>query len=77
MNLRDLIPCSAKLPLYKSAILPYRTYSDIIFHSSLQERTLRAVFKSKTEIYRDLLERACMPSRYQTRLQNIAMHFDV
>ena len=32
LRLRNLIPCSAKLQLYKSAILPHLTYCDTIWH---------------------------------------------
>ena len=39
----------------------------------IQERALRAVFKSKSETYGELLTRAGLPSLYQQRLQNIAI----
>ena len=39
----------------------------------IQERALRAVFKSKSETYSELLTRAALPSLYQQRLQNIAI----
>ena len=32
LRLRNLIPCSAKLQLYKSAILPHLTYCDTVWH---------------------------------------------
>ena len=38
----------------------------------IQERALRAVFKSKTESYSDLLKRASLPTLLQRRLQKIA-----
>ena len=38
----------------------------------IQERALRAVFKSTSETYSELLTRAALPSLYQQRLQNIA-----
>ena len=38
----------------------------------IQKRALRAVFKSKTESYGDLLKRTCLPTLYQGRLQKIA-----
>ena len=59
LRLRNLIPWSAKLQLYKSNILPHLKYCDVVWHfykSSdkkkmvrIQERALRAVFKSKSE----------------------------
>ena len=52
LRLRNLIPCSAKLTIYKSSILPYLTYCQLVWHfckasdsrkiERLQERTLRA-----------------------------------
>ena len=61
LRLRNLIPCSAKLQLYKSAILPHLTYCDIVWHfckasdkrklERFQVRALKEVFKSKTESY--------------------------
>ena len=82
LRLRNLIPCSAKLQLYKSAILPHLTYCDTVWHfckssdrcklERIQERALRAVFKSKTESSSDLLKRASLPTLLQRRLQKIA-----
>ena len=82
LRLRNLIPWSAKLQLYKSNILPHLTYCDIVWHfckssdkkkvERIQERALRAVFKSKSETYNDLLTKAGLSSLYQQRLQNIA-----
>ena len=83
LRLRNLIPWSAKLQLYKSNILPHLTYCDIVWHfckssdkkkmERIQERALRAVFKSKSETYSKLLTRAGLPSLYQQRLQDIAI----
>ena len=39
----------------------------------IQERALRAVFKSKSETYSELLKRPSLRSLYQQRLQNIAI----
>ena len=82
LRLRNLIPCSAKLQLYKSAILPHLTYCGIVWHfckssdkrklERIQERALRAVFKSRTESYSVLLKKASLPTLYQRRLQGIA-----
>jgi len=83
LRLRNLIPWSAKLQLYKSNILPHLTYCDVEWHfckssdktkmERIQERALRAVLKSKSETYSELLTRAGLPSLYQQRLQNIAI----
>ena len=32
LRLHNLIPCTAKLQLYKFAILPHLTYCDIVWH---------------------------------------------
>ena len=55
-RLRNLIPCKAKLPLYKSFILPYLTYCHLTWHfckssdkgklERIQERALRVIYKS-------------------------------
>ena len=55
LRLRNLIPCKAKLIIYKSSILPHLTYCHLVWlncRSSdsrkikrIQERALRAVFK--------------------------------
>ena len=52
MRLRNLIPSSAKLAIYKSSILPCLTYCQLVWHfckasdsrktERLQERALRA-----------------------------------
>ena len=39
----------------------------------IQERALRAVFKSKSETYSELLTRAGLLSLYQQRLQSITV----
>ena len=39
----------------------------------IQEQALRAVFKSKSETYSELLTRAGLPSLYQQRLQSITV----
>ena len=83
LRLRNLTPWSAKLQLYKSNILPHLTYCGVVWHfckssdkkkmERIQERALRAVLKSKSETYTELLTRAALPSLYQQRLQNIAI----
>lgn len=83
LRLRNLIPWSAKLQLYKSNIRPHLTYCDVVWHfcksfdkkkmERIQECALRAVFNFKSETYSELLTRAALPSLYQQRLQNIAI----
>ena len=82
MRLRNLVPCAAKLSLYKSSILPHLTYCHLVWHfckssdcrklERVQERALRAVYKSKSESYQELLNRAKIPTLYNRRLQDIA-----
>ena len=83
-RLRNLIPCSAKLTIYKTSILPYLTYCHIVWHfckasdrrkiECVQERALRAVFRTKTCSYETLLTMAQLPSLYNRRLQDIAIY---
>ena len=83
-RLRNLIPCSAKLIIYKTSILPYLTYCHIVWHfckgsdrrkiERVQERALRAVYRTKTYSYETLLEMAELPSLYNRRLQDIAIY---
>ena len=35
-RLRNLVPCSAKLTIYKTSILPHLTYCHIVWHFSVQ-----------------------------------------
>ena len=82
VRLRNLIPCQAKLILYKTAIMPHLTYCHLVWNSCrssdrkkikrVQERALRAVFKSTTETYEELLERAKLPTLYNRRLRDVA-----
>ena len=82
VRLRNLIPCQAKLIPYKTAIMSHLTYCHLVWHSCrssdrrkierVQERALRAVFKSTTETYEALLERAELPTLYNRRLQDVA-----
>ena len=72
MWLRNLIPTSAKLLLFKTAILPYLTYCQLVWHfcrasdlckiERLQERGLRAVYKDHYATYSELLQRAQLPT---------------
>ena len=80
--LRNLIPCKAKLLLYKCFILPYLTYYHLTWHfckssdkrklERIQERALRVIYKSHSDTYKEILRRADIPSLYNRRLQDIA-----
>ena len=77
----NLASTKAKLQIYKSFILPNLTYCHTVWHFSrasdcrkierVQEKALRAIFKSKAESYEDLLRRADLPSLRNRRLQDI------
>ena len=77
MRLRNLIPCKAMLALYKSSIL--LTYCHLVWNvwkssdsrklERIQERALRAVFRSRSETYEQLLKRADLPSLQNRRRQ--------
>ena len=84
-RLRHLIPSKAKLLLYEAFILPHLTYCHLIWHfckSSYkrkverihaQERALsRAIYRSHSDTYEELLERANLPTLYN-RLQDIVV----
>ena len=83
MRLRNMIPESAKLTIYKSSILPYLAYCQLVWHfckssdskkvERIQERVLRAVYITKSESYDNLLERAQIPTLENRRLQEIAI----
>ena len=78
LRLRNLIPCKAKLIIYKSSILPHLTYCHLVWHNCrssdsrkierIQERALRAVFNSHSESYENLLVRAELPLLLNRRL---------
>ena len=71
MHLRNLIPCSAKLTIYKSSILTYLNYCQLVWHfckasnsrklERLQERVLRAVHRTKSASYQTLLKISGLP----------------
>ena len=83
MRLRNLIPSNAKLTLYKSAILPHLTYCHLVWNfcksadsrkiEPVQERALREIYKSKTEIYEELLARARLYPLYITDVYKILL----
>ena len=82
-RLRNLIPCRAKLLLYKCFIMPHLTYCHLVWHfcknsdyrklERLQERALRTVYRSHSASYEELLGRAKLPTLYNRRLQDTAV----
>lgn len=82
IRLCNLIPTTAKLQLYKAAVLPYLTYCSTVWHfcrgsdarklEHVQERGLWAVFRDWNANYRQLLEWAKLPTLVNHRLQDIA-----
>ena len=74
-----LIPTS----FCKSSILPYLTHFHLEWHNcrssysrkieQIQERALRAVFNSHSELYENLLAHAELPSLLNRRFQDIAI----
>ena len=83
MRLRNLIPCSAKLTIYNSSILPYLTYCHLVWHyctasdseiiECLQECALRAVHRTKSASYQTLLKISGLPTLQNPILQDIAV----
>ena len=70
--------------IYKSSILPLLTYCHAVWHfckasdtrkiERVQERALRAIYRTKNEDYETLLKRARLPSLKNRRLQDIAIY---
>ena len=60
-RLRNLIPCKAKILLYKSFLQPYLTYCNLTWQfckstdkrklERIQERALRVIYKSRSDRY--------------------------
>ena len=83
MRLRNLIPCNAKLKSYEASIEPHLTYCHLLWKfckssdsrkiECIQERALRAVYKSQAETYKEPLTLAKLPTLYNRRLQDIAI----
>ena len=73
---RNIIPTSAKLTIYKSAILSHLTYCSTVWHfckvadkrkiERLQEKALRVVCRDKSTPYAQLLIKANLPSLQKT-----------
>ena len=82
VRLRNLIPCKAKLSLYKSSILPHLTYCHLVWHFCnasdcrklewIQEQALTTVYKTTSASYQELLDCAKLPTLYNRHLQGIA-----
>ena len=61
MRLRNLIPTGTKIQLFKAAILPYLSYSHLVWHfcrasdskklERVQERALRAIYSDRSSSY--------------------------
>ena len=78
-----MIPTDTKLKLFKAAILPYLTYSHLVWHfcrasdtrklERIQERALRAVYCDKGSSYDKLLDMANLSTLQNRRLQDIAI----
>ena len=77
LRLRILMPCNANLmlPYLTSCHLVWKFYksSDSRKIERIQERALRAVYKSQTETYEELLTSAKLPTTYNRRLQDTAI----
>ena len=78
VRLRNLIPCNAKLMLYKTSILPYLTHCHLVWKSckSSDNRKIERIqerAQGSTETYEELLTRAKLPTLYNRRLQDIAI----
>ena len=81
MRLRNLVACKAKLSLYKSSILPYLTYCNLVWHfcNALDRRklkwiqvwALRALYKTRIASYQELLDCAKLTTLYNRCLQDI------
>ena len=82
-RLRNLIPTTAKLTIYKTAVMPHFTYCSLVWHfckasdrrklERINERGLRQVYNDWSASYDDLLSRAKMTTLYNRRLQDIAI----
>ena len=82
MRLRNFIPTRTKLQLFKAAILPYLTYSHLVWHfcrasergklERIQERALRVTFCDKTSNYDKLLVMGILRTLQNRRLKDLA-----
>ena len=86
LRLRNLIPCFAKLMIYKTSTLPFLTYFHVVWHfckasdsrkvERIQERALREVYKTKLDTYETHLNRARLPTLHNRRLQDIGIYMN-
>ena len=84
MRLRNLIPTSTKMTLFKAVILPHLTYCHHVWHfcresdnrklERIQERALRAVYCDKLSSYSDLLANLCTLKNGRIQDMAILMH---
>ena len=82
-TLRNLIPTTARLTIYKTADMPHFTYSSLILHfckasdgrnlERINERGLQTVYNDWSTSYNDLLSRAKTTKLYNRKLQDIAI----
>ena len=82
-RLRNLIPTTARLTIYKTADMPHFTYSSLISHfckasdwqnlECINKRGLQTVYNDWSTSYDDLLSRAKMSTLYNQKLQDIAI----
>ena len=84
-RLRNLIPTTAKLTIYKIAVMPHFSFCSLVWHfckasdrrklESINERGLQTVYMYNgcCASYDDLLRRAKMTTLYNRRLQDIAI----
>ena len=82
-RLRNLIPTTARLTIYKTADMPHFTYSSLISHfckasdwqnlECINKSGLQTVYNDWSTSYDDLLSRAKMTTLYNRKLQDIAI----
>ena len=80
-RLRNQIPTTAKLTIYKTAVMPHFTYCSLAWHfckvsdrpklERMNERGLRTVYNDWSASYDDLLRKAKMTTLYNRRLYRI------
>ena len=80
---KNMILTRAKLTIYKSFILPQLTYCHIVWQfcrasdnrklERIQERAVRAIYCDKNSNYKELLERAKLPTLSNRRYQDVAI----
>jgi len=83
MRLRNLIPTSTKLNLFKAAILPYLTYCHLVWHfcrpndrrklERTKERHSIAIYRDKMSSHHRLLDIADLCTLQNRRLQDLAI----